>query len=200
MKMARSNRPGNWSSCLALLAFASLPVLAVAQEAPKNPGTESVLRLEEQLVEVVRKVSPTFVVIGGGSGVVISPDGWMLTNHHVAGDRPVGADWTVKLPSGKIYDAKLVGTDPTGDISLLKIAVKEGEALPYVEFGDSDSCRVGQWVVALGNPFGFAKDSKPTVTFGLISAFHRYRGTYGDAIQTDAPINSGNSGGPLARH
>jgi serine protease Do len=176
------------------LALASAPI-ASAQDADKLP--EKVSKLENAIVKAVAKVSPAFVVIGGGSGVVISEDGWMLTNHHVAGGRPIGGEWRIKLPNGKIYSATMVGTDPQGDISLLKIQAGKGEKLEHVTFGDSDKCRVGDWVIALGNPWGFAKDSSPTVTLGLISASNRYRGNYGDAIQTDAPINAGNSGGPL---
>lgn len=170
---------------------------AQAQDKSEDKLPQKVSKLQKAVIKAVKHVSPCFVVIGGGSGVVISSDGYMLTNHHVAGSRPIGEDWRVKLPSGKIYSATMIGTDPQGDISLLKIQLKKGEALQYVPFGDSDKCRVGQWVIALGNPWGFAKDSSPTVTLGLISAANRYRGNYGDAIQTDTPINAGNSGGPL---
>lgn len=170
---------------------------ALAQDSNTDKSLATAKKLQSAVVDVVKKISPAFVVIGGGSGVVISEDGWILTNHHVAGSRPIGSFWRIKMPGGKIFKAKMVGTDPTGDISLLKIESKKVKSFPYVTFADSDKCRVGQWVIALGNPFGFAKDSTPTVTLGLISAFNRYRGNYGDAIQTDAAINSGNSGGPL---
>lgn len=170
---------------------------ARAQDKTTEKLPEKVSKLQKAVIKAVKHVSPCFVVIGGGSGVVISADGYMLTNHHVAGSRPIGEDWRIKLPSGKIYSAEMIGTDPQGDISLLKIRLKKGQSLQYVPFGNSDKCRVGQWVIALGNPWGFAKDSTPTVTLGLISAANRYRGNYGDAIQTDTPINAGNSGGPL---
>jgi serine protease Do len=163
----------------------------------KDKVSDKVSKLEQAIVTAVAGVSPCFVVIGGGSGVVISEDGYMLTNHHVAGGRAIGDNWRIKLPTGDIYQAKMIGTDPYGDISLLKIKVKKDQKLQFVPFGDSDKCKVGDWVIALGNPWGFAKDSTPTVTVGLISAHNRYRGNYGDAIQTDAPINAGNSGGPL---
>lgn len=149
---------------------------------------------EAQLIDLVAKISPAYVVIGGGSGVCISPDGWMLTNHHVAGSKKPGDVWSVKMPGRKILKATMVGTDPRGDISVLKI--ESDEPLPFVPLGDSDSLVAGDMVIALGNPFGFAKDATPTVTLGVVSATHRFQGGYSDAIQVDAPINPGNSGGP----
>ncbi|MCK5457097.1 MAG: trypsin-like peptidase domain-containing protein, partial [Melioribacteraceae bacterium] len=136
-------------------------------------------------------------VSGLGSGAIISPDGYILTNDHVAGS----ADQiTVTLSNGKHYTAKRVGTDITTDICLLKIDAKN---LPYIPFGNSDDILIGEWVIALGNPFGlFDISDKPTVTVGVVSATNmnltpvenRY---YLDMIQTDASINRGNSGGPL---
>lgn len=185
------------------LALAAL-LLTISPARAGDPAPESkdvpadVAKLEQDIVKVVRRISPAFVVIGGGSGVLISPDGFMLTNHHVAGSRSIGDDWRIKLPNGKIYSAEMIGTDPYGDISLLKVRAKDKSfKFPFVPLGDSDKTAVGDWVIALGNPFGFAKDSTPTVTLGLISAKNRMQGNYGDAIQTDAAINSGNSGGPL---
>jgi serine protease Do len=180
---------------LTLLGALSIGATASAQG---DAALAKAKELEAAIVKVVTRTSPTFVVIGGGSGVCISADGWMLTNHHVAGSRSIGSDWQVKLPGRGIFKATMIGTDPVGDISLLKIKIKKkGQSFPFVELGDSDACKVGDWAVALGNPFGFAKDSTPTVTVGLLSAVNRYHNNYGDAIQTDAAINSGNSGGPL---
>lgn len=150
---------------------------------------------EAARIAVIDKVSKTFVAIGGGSGVIISEDGLILTNHHVAGSRPVGSTWIVTRPGGVFERAKILGTDPRGDITLLKME-KDGP-YPFVELGDSDAIEVGQAVIALGNPFGFSKDGTPNVTVGLISATHRFQGGYSDAIQTDTAINPGNSGGPL---
>jgi serine protease Do len=125
-----------------------------------------------------------------GSGFIISKDGYILTNNHVV----EGADEIqVKLNDGKEYKAKIIGTDPETDIGLIKIEPK-GE-LPTVEFGESDDLDVGEWVLAIGNPFGLSH----TVTVGVVSALHRNigAGKYDNYIQTDASINPGNSGGPL---
>ena len=134
-----------------------------------------------------------------GSGFFISPDGYLLTNEHVVQD---AKKIVVTLEGGKRYDATLVGVDHVSDIALLKI---EGENFPYLKMGDSDDLIVGEWVIALGNPFGlFELDAKPTVTAGIISATNVDWGRvpesnriYMDMIQTDAAINHGNSGGPL---
>ncbi len=125
-----------------------------------------------------------------GSGFIIDPDGYILTNNHVVAkaDKIV-----VKLESGKEYKAKIIGTDPKTDVALIKI--KADKPLKAVTLGDSDKIRVGDWVVAIGNPFGLSH----TVTAGIISAKGRVIGSgpYDDFIQTDASINPGNSGGPL---
>ncbi|HUX93947.1 MAG TPA: trypsin-like peptidase domain-containing protein [Ignavibacteriaceae bacterium] len=133
-----------------------------------------------------------------GSGFLISPDGYIVTNDHVAGN---ASEITVTLTNGKEYKAKLIGTDHATDICLLKI---EGHNLPYVTLGNSDGVMIGEWVIAFGNPFGlFNVNDKPTVTVGVISSTgmnlepinNRY---YLNMLQTDAAINGGNSGGPLA--
>ncbi len=134
---------------------------------------------------------------GLGSGAIISPDGYILTNDHVAGN----ADQIyVTLTDGTRYEAELIGSDQVSDIALLKI---DSENLPYVKLGNSDEIIIGEWVIALGNPFGFFNiNDKPTVTVGVVSSLgmnlnpleNRY---YLDMIQTDAAINNGNSGGPL---
>jgi len=136
-------------------------------------------------------------VQGLGSGFLISPDGYIVTNDHVAGN---AKEITVTLTSGDKFKAELVGTDPVADIALLKI---DGKSLPYIRLGNSDDVIIGEWVIAFGNPFGlFDISDKPTVTVGVVSATKMnlraeegrvYRGM----IQTDAAINSGNSGGPL---
>lgn len=151
--------------------------------------------LQQQIIQVTQKVVPSYVFVGGGSGVLISSDGYILTNYHVVGP---SVKWDVTLTNGRTYNAERVGYDKEGDIALLKI--KDGKDLPYLELGDSDNLKVGQPVIAVGNPFaiGYADpNANPTVTFGFISALHRFEGNYNDAIQTDTPINPGNSGGPL---
>jgi len=104
-------------------------------------------------------------VKGLGSGAIISPDGYILTNDHVAGN---AVEAIVTLTDGKQYNAKVIGSDQTSDICLLKIDAKN---LPYIVFGNSDDIMIGEWVIALGNPFGlFDINDKPTVTLGVISA------------------------------
>jgi serine protease Do len=125
-----------------------------------------------------------------GSGFIISPDGYIFTNNHVVeqSDKIL-----VKLSTGREYEAKIIGKDSKTDLALIKI--KSGESLPVVDFGDSDKLRVGEWVIAIGNPFGLEQ----TVTAGIVSAKGRVigAGPYDNFIQTDASINPGNSGGPL---
>jgi serine protease Do len=127
---------------------------------------------------------------GLGSGFLIDAGGYVVTNNHVID----GADEiVVTLNDGRQYDATLAGHDPKTDLALLKIAADE--PLPYVRFADSDHSRVGDWVLAIGNPFGLGG----TATAGIISARGRdiQSGPYDDYLQIDAPINSGNSGGPV---
>jgi serine protease Do len=124
-----------------------------------------------------------------GSGFIIDPAGYIVTNNHVID----GADSIkVTLADGSTHDAKLIGTDPKTDVALIKI---DGKNLPYVQFGDSAKARVGDWVLAIGDPYGLGG----TVTAGIVSARGRDigAGPYDDFIQIDAPINPGNSGGPL---
>lgn len=127
---------------------------------------------------------------GQGSGVIISSDGYIATNHHVVDD---ANEITVVLFDETEYDGKVIGTDPKTDLALVKIEPRN--PLPAVDFGDSDALRVGEWVMAIGNPFGLSE----TVTAGIVSAKGRVigAGPYDDFIQTDASINPGNSGGPL---
>lgn len=131
-----------------------------------------------------------------GSGFVFSPDGYIVTNDHVIAN---GQRITVSFTDGKTLPAQLVGTDPATDLALLKVE-PEG-SLPYLQFAESGPPIVGEWVIALGNPFGLFEAAEPSVTVGVVSALGRnlrqpgrlYRGM----IQTDAAINRGNSGGPL---
>ncbi len=136
-------------------------------------------------------------VKGLGSGFIISADGYIVTNDHVAGN---ATDITVTLVGGKQMKAKLIGTDPTSDVCLLKV---DGTRLPSVNMGNSDDVMIGEWAIALGNPFGlFEINDKPTVTVGVVSSTGMKLGQlenrfYRDMIETDAAINGGNSGGPL---
>ncbi|MGD8366565.1 MAG: DegQ family serine endoprotease [Desulfobacterales bacterium] len=125
-----------------------------------------------------------------GSGFIIDPEGFIVTNNHVIEDAD---EIRVILKDEKEYDAKVVGRDPNTDLALIKI--QDGKNFPVMPLGDSDALKVGQWVVAIGSPFGLEQ----TVTAGIVSAKGRVIGSgpYDDFIQTDASINPGNSGGPL---
>ena len=130
---------------------------------------------------------------GSGSGVIVSADGYILTNNHVIS----GVDEiTVVMADGEQYDAEVVGSDPQSDVAVIKVDAKD---LPAAKLGDSDAIEVGEWVLAVGNPF----ELQNTVTAGIISARGRSgispmsTSSYEDFIQTDAAINPGNSGGPL---
>lgn len=128
--------------------------------------------------------------VGTGSGVIISPDGYIITNNHViAGSESI----SITLNDNKIYDAELIGTDEKTDIALLK--VEADHDLPFITFGDSDAAQIGEWVLAVGNPFNLTS----TVTAGIISAKARdLSGRNSQSfIQTDAAVNPGNSGGAL---
>jgi serine protease Do len=132
-----------------------------------------------------------------GSGFIISPDGYIVTNDHVAGN---AKEITITMTSGEKYKAELIGSDKTTDLALLKI---DAQNLPYLKLGNSDDVVIGEWVIAFGNPFGlFDQNNKPTVTVGVVSTTNinlkaQDGRSYRDMIQTDAAINSGNSGGPL---
>lgn len=139
-------------------------------------------------------------VQGLGSGFIISEDGYILTNHHVAGN---AKKIVVTLTDGRKYNAELIGSDMVSDIALLKI---DAENLPFIKFANSDDLMIGEWAIAMGNPFGlFDINSKPTVTVGVVSNLginflnedRPYNRVYKNMIQTDAAISSGNSGGPL---
>ncbi|MCL4165119.1 UNVERIFIED_CONTAM: hypothetical protein GTU68_050685, partial [Idotea baltica] len=157
--------------------------------------TKTNVELPENMPEAFRKrfeqENPQGAPRGGlGSGFIVSEDGQIVTNHHVVkGAQSV----KVTLSDGRSFDAEVIGSDPATDIALLSI--KADVDLPFVTFGSSDEMRVGDEVVAVGNPFGLSS----TVTSGIISAKSRdiNAGPYDDFIQTDAAINRGNSGGPL---
>lgn len=126
---------------------------------------------------------------GTGSGVIITPDGYILTNNHVAGDAD---EIKVKLSDGREFKARRIGTDPETDLAVIKV---DAQNLPFARLGDSSKLEQGEWVIALGSPFGLEQ----TMTAGIVSATGRdlRSGPYDNYIQTDASINPGNSGGPL---
>ncbi len=197
-------------------AAASPAMPPMPTNAQMQASTAEARRLSEGFVAVADRVSPTVVQIdvtarnekadlmarflgraseepiarGLGSGVVLSPDGAILTNNHVVED---ALSINVRLRDGRYLPARLVGRDPATDLAVLKV---EASGLPAAKFADSDAARVGEWVVAIGSPFGLGY----TVTAGVLSA--KGRGSIGmnaieDYLQTDACINPGNSGGPL---
>jgi serine protease Do len=135
----------------------------------------------------VQQQSP-YAKRGTGSGVIITPDGYILTNNHVAGQ---ASEIRVRLYDGREFKARRIGVDPETDLALVKI---DAQNLPYATLGDSSKLEQGEWVIALGSPFGLEQ----TMTAGIVSATGRqFGGTYDNYIQTDASINPGNSGGPL---
>jgi serine protease Do len=186
---------------------ACLLVLAVCWPAANVQSDEvdsAVRDAERARVATIAKLIPTVVAVfqrsapAGGSGVLITHDGYALTNFHVAGEDQF---FKCGLSDGKLYDAVLVGVDPTGDVALIKLVGRED--FPTATWGDSDAVRAGDWVYVLGNPFLLAADFQPTATYGIVSGVHRYQYPantileYTDCLQVDASVNPGNSGGPL---
>ena len=188
----------------------TLSLVACLIPAASAQPPKAVLDAEAERVAVVAKLSPAVVAVciyGGqaiGSGVIIDPEGFALTNHHVT--QPAGAIMQCGLADGQLYDAVIVGQDKIGDVALIKLLPKkEGTPFPFVPLGDSDKVKIGDWSLAMGNPFSIALDFTPTVTYGLVSGTNRYEpmgsqpgiSEYTDCIQVDTSINPGNSGGPL---
>ena len=203
---------------LKLFAIVCLSVgsLATADENSTTAGTTDVPvsdddqalveAVEQRRINAINKVIGSVIAIydedrqGGGSGVIIDPSGIALTNHHVIMGSGV-AGWG-GLADGKLYKWKLIGTDPGGDVSLIQMEGKD--EFPFTPLGDSDQVRVGDWALAMGNPFILTEDQAPTVTLGIVSGVKRYQPgagmnqlVYGNCIQVDSSINPGNSGGPL---
>lgn len=167
--------------------------------------SDSLMQKQQRRIEVLERISPTVVCVmppggqGGGSGVLISADGYAISNYHVTSGS--GNFMKCGLNDGKLYDAVIVGIDPTGDVALIKLLGRDD--FPFCTPGNSDLVKAGDEVLALGNPFLLASDFTPTVTYGIVSGVQRYQypaGSfleYTDCIQIDASINPGNSGGPL---
>jgi serine protease Do len=184
-----------------LLGGGAALVPAVAAPQPDA----AVLDAQRERADAIARASAATVCVfdaageGGGSGVLISDDGFALTNFHVVGSG--GPAMKCGLNDGKIYDAVVVGIDPVGDVALIQLLGRDD--FPTAEIGDSDLVQAGDWCFAAGNPFLLADDFTPSISYGLLSGVHRYQfpaGTlleYTDCLQTDAAINPGNSGGPL---
>ncbi len=187
--------PGGYADLVEAVspAVVFIEVTGKAQNAPAQmqipEGMPDQMRRQFEQMFPQQNGEPT-PVQGLGSGFIISADGQIVTNNHVVAD----ADTVkVNLADGRSFDATVVGSDPMTDVALIKIEADVD--LPFVTFGDSDKLRVGDEVVAVGNPFGLGG----TVTSGIVSALSRdiQSGPFDDFIQTDAAINRGNSGGPL---
>ena len=184
---------------IAVLCLLAQPCFCIAQ--PSMPPVDR----QAARIATIARISPSVVCVmpasgqGGGSGVLISADGYAISNYHVTSGS--GNFMRCGLNDGKLYDAVIVGIDPTGDVALIKLLGRDD--FPFCTPGNSDTVAVGDEVLALGNPFLLATDFTPTVTYGIVSGIHRYQypaGTfleYTDCIQIDASINPGNSGGPL---
>lgn len=178
-------------------AIVGINVTSIKTVAYNNPFMDPFFNFFRQRSPYVKK----YEVHGLGSGFIISKDGYILTNHHVAGG---AKEIIVTLTNGEKYNAEIIGEDLVSDVALLKIDGEED--FPYLELADSKDLIIGEWVIAFGNPFGlFDINAKPTVTVGVVSNHNvdfyqednnNYR-IYREMIQTDAAISSGNSGGPL---
>ncbi len=163
------------------------------------------LKAEEERIAAIARAMPSAVSVfvpggaGGGSGVLISPDGYALTNFHVTS--PAGSYMRCGLSDGNIYDAVIVGIDPVGDLAMIRLLGRDD--FPFAQLADSRQAKAGDWCMVIGNPFLLASNLQPTVTWGILSGVGRYQypsGTlleYADCLQTDASINPGNSGGPI---
>ena len=193
-----------WTRLTAGGITASALVAATVAMAAGLDVDPEVIAAERRRVEVIRTASAAAVAIfagdsGGGSGVLVTPDGYAVTNFHVV--QPAGVAMTCGLADGSLCDAVLVGLDPTGDVALVKLLGRND--FPCATLADSDAVEVGDWCFAAGNPLLLATDLVPSISAGIVSGTHRYQepaGTileYTDCIQVDAAINPGNSGGGL---
>ena len=190
----------------------TIPPAPVQTSLPTSPNLPSGSVLPIDFTEAARRSTPAVVNIkadqrfdlwmtnrysgSSGSGVIISPEGYLLTNNHVIEE---GNRYDVTLHDRREFEAELIGTDPTTDLALLKLKNPDQLTFPFVRFGDSDSLQIGEWVLAVGNPFNLTS----TVTAGIVSAKGRSIDILDDDyriesfIQTDAAVNPGNSGGAL---
>ena len=193
---------------LAALIVLMSPLLTQGLRADELSDAEmkAVLDLEQRRIDAIDRVLGSVVAVygndraGGGSGVIIHPSGIVLTNHHVV--MGAGVEGFGGISDGKLYKWKLIGTDPGGDVSMIQLEGRDD--FPCTPLGDSDKVRVGDWALAMGNPFILSEDQAPTVTLGIVSGIQRYQPgagqnqlEYGNCIQVDSSINPGNSGGPL---
>ena len=196
---------------LAFIVVASLMTeMATAgygESPPADGAPTPVEAAESARVALIERVSPSVVCVfdddqsGGGSGVLIDPRGFGLTNYHVVAGMLDGRKGWGGLSDGSLYRLEVLGIDPTGDVAMFRLVGRD--SFPFARLGDSDKVAVGDTVLAMGNPFTLSENYAPTVTRGLVTGVHRYQWgvkgnlIYSDCFQTDASINPGNSGGPL---
>lgn len=195
---------------MVFIGIVSVCSTRVVEAAPEPPGMRVLEELQSVITDLAERVKPSVVNVfpapstrngnprerlpnspGSGSGVIIDDQGHIITNNHVVGD---ANEVEVRLSDRTKFTAQVIGKDPDTDLALLKISADR--ALPFAELGDSGTVKVGQWVLAVGNPFGLDR----TVTLGVVSGIGRENmnlSKYENFIQTDASINPGNSGGPL---
>ena len=207
MEQPRIPMPRN--PCTSLLLLAAFIGSSFAQENANtidSADLAAVKAAQAQRAQAIESFYGAVVAIfgndrgGGGSGVLYDPAGYALTNHHVIAG--AGGEGWAGLADGGLYRWDLVGTDPGGDVAIIKLRGKK--QFPVAPLGDSEKVRVGDWAMAVGNPFVLAEDFRPTVTLGIVSGIHRFQEgsglnqlVYGNCIQVDSSINPGNSGGPL---
>ncbi len=198
----------------AAVVSAVLPSFASGADDESAPTVADFARVrayEKARIDVIARAAPAVACLfqkgnraGGGSGVIITEDGYGLTNFHVVAGMLEERIGEAGLPDGKLSEIDVLGIDPTGDVAMFRL---RGERKwPHVELGDSAALRIGDYALAMGNPFLLAEDYTPTVTLGIISGLNRYQSgagegqralRYTDCIQVDTSINPGNSGGPL---
>ena len=198
-----------WMAAAAAGFVLVLPLRGLSEDtgATSSSALDELRDLEKQAVKAIEAARRAFVFLEGGSGFLISPDGYLLTNAHVVAEAVFArrTELRVHLTGGEAVLADLKGSDPEGDVALLKLRGRVDA--PCLELGDSESLRTGQRVIALGDPFLIASaslflgrpppDYVPSASLGIVSAVHRNSDTYTDAIQVDVAVNRANSGGPL---
>lgn len=211
-KMRSNRRRPQWRIWLAVVALMvccpgfSAPDVVLGHDEISEAELALVRTVERIRIQAINRVIGSVIAVydenrkGGGSGVIIDPSGIALTNHHVI--MGAGIEGWGGLADGELYKWKLIGTDPGGDIAVIQMEGKDD--FPFSPLGDSDRVRVGDWALAMGNPFILTEDQAPTVTLGIVSGVQRYQYgaglnqlVYGNCIQVDSSINPGNSGGPL---
>ncbi|RME80285.1 MAG: PDZ domain-containing protein [Planctomycetota bacterium] len=162
---------------------------------PKDGALLELERFQNRLKKVIQKASLAYLALEGGSGVIVSPEGEVFTNYHVVKSRKIGEKWYITDPKGKIHLIEFLSYDSWGDLAYLRLHSKGPH--PFLPLAKPFQVKWGEPLVALGNPFSFSKEGKPFASLGIASAVYTREYNYPLAIQTDAALNPGNSGGPL---